>query len=129
MKDRDPVRGTPVESLHIPECDAAELKLEVTAEMFYNKLEELVDRTDSIDLLCIPGVTEILSEYFNNEILVELEEDAGLDEDDDPWAWDGEWDDDEEENDDDEEICDDDDEDEDDWGADGVEEEGADDED
>ena len=45
----------------------------ITDEMFYDKLEDKVYE-NSRTLLDIPGIYEIVSEYFNNEILEELEE-------------------------------------------------------
>lgn len=44
----------------------------VTHEMFDEKLAELV-RQES-DILSIPGVYEILSEHFNNDVLEALEQ-------------------------------------------------------
>lgn len=45
----------------------------VTDEMFDKKLEEIVGRASAGDLLAIPGVYEVVSEHFNNDVLTELE--------------------------------------------------------
>lgn len=45
----------------------------VTREMFEEELEKLIGERSDI-LLSIPGIYEVLSEHFNNEILERLEE-------------------------------------------------------
>lgn len=46
----------------------------VTTEMFDEALQELLSKETGSDLLSIPGVYEVLSEHFNNEVLEKLEE-------------------------------------------------------
>ena len=46
----------------------------VTDEMFENKLEDLVGKMSTVDLMAIPGINEILREELNNEVLDELEQ-------------------------------------------------------
>jgi len=41
----------------------------VTNEMFDEKLQEICDEEGAPNLLTIPGVYEVLSEHFNNEVL------------------------------------------------------------
>lgn len=45
----------------------------VTEEMFQQKLEEIVGRMSTDQLLATPGVAEILREELNNEVLNELD--------------------------------------------------------
>ena len=45
----------------------------ITDEMFYRKLHEFVSEMAADYLLGLPGIYEILSEHFNNEILSSLE--------------------------------------------------------
>lgn len=49
----------------------------VTDEMFDNKLEEIVDKVVDESgpgaIMSIPGIYEILSEHFNNDVLEALE--------------------------------------------------------
>ena len=63
---------------------------QIDNNQFDNKLIEIIDREDmpACVLLSIPGIYEILSEYFNNDIIDELEnegnsEEAEISEDDD----------------------------------------------
>jgi len=44
-------------------------KLEITSEEFHRILVEIVQETDPITLLRVPGVYEALAEHFNNEVL------------------------------------------------------------
>jgi hypothetical protein len=44
----------------------------INNEMYINKITELVNGTSASLLLSIPGVSDILIEYFNNEALNEL---------------------------------------------------------
>ena len=46
----------------------------VTQEMFNNKLAEILDQTDGDALLMIPGLYEVVSEHFNNDVIEALEE-------------------------------------------------------
>lgn len=46
----------------------------VTDDIFYSKLVELVGETSPRTLLAVPGVYELLSEHFNNEVLDALED-------------------------------------------------------
>lgn len=52
---------------------------EITNEQFDRKLAEILDRDRASSLLSIPGVYEVLSEEYNNQVLEELEDepDAG----------------------------------------------------
>ena len=50
---------------------------EITNDQFDSKLAELVSETPAGHLLTIPGVYEILSEWFNNDIIDALTEDDG----------------------------------------------------
>ena len=43
-----------------------------TDEDFDAKLEKLLDECSGADLLAIPGLYEVVSEHFNNEILAAL---------------------------------------------------------
>lgn len=45
----------------------------VTEEMFQQKLEEIVGRMSTDQLLATPGVAVILREELNNEVLNELD--------------------------------------------------------
>lgn len=45
----------------------------ITAEMFEEKLREILEESTGNSLLAIPGLFEVVSEYFNNEIMDELE--------------------------------------------------------
>ena len=45
----------------------------VTNEMFEQKLEEILKTYNGAQLLTIPGVYELLSEHFNNEVLSALQ--------------------------------------------------------
>jgi len=45
-------------------------------EEFDAKLEEILDDQTGSSLLLIPGIYEIVSEHFNNEILEAMEEDG-----------------------------------------------------
>jgi hypothetical protein len=45
----------------------------VTTELFDEELKEILDAEYAPDLLSIPGVYEILSEHFNNEVLTNLQ--------------------------------------------------------
>jgi hypothetical protein len=47
-----------------------------TPEQFDAKLEELLKLETPETLLVIPGIYEILSEHFNNEVLADLSADA-----------------------------------------------------
>jgi hypothetical protein len=47
-----------------------------TDEQFDNKLEELLKLETPETLLAIPGIYEILSEHFNNEVLADLAADV-----------------------------------------------------
>lgn len=47
-----------------------------TDEQFDAKLEEIVKREKPEMLLTIPGVYELLSEHYNNEVLADLAADA-----------------------------------------------------
>ena len=51
----------------------------VTQEMFDNALQEYCSEMTVKQILDIPGIYEILSEYFNNEVLAELESNRELD--------------------------------------------------
>lgn len=46
----------------------------VTDEMFDRMLVDILDDTDSSEILAIPGVYDLVKEYFNNEVLEQLEE-------------------------------------------------------
>jgi hypothetical protein len=46
----------------------------VTTEMFAKKLEELVGKLSTAELMAMPGFYEIASEELNNEVLKELED-------------------------------------------------------
>jgi hypothetical protein len=46
----------------------------VTDEMFQNKLEEIVEAASTEELMSIPGISEILREHYNNDVLCELDE-------------------------------------------------------
>ena len=45
----------------------------VTHKMFDKKLEEIIE--ERFDIISIPGVYEVLSEHFSDQVLEELEED------------------------------------------------------
>jgi hypothetical protein len=47
---------------------------EITTEEFHNRLNDKI-ADEAATLLAIPGIAEILSKHFNNEILEEYEED------------------------------------------------------
>lgn len=47
----------------------------VTDEMYEDKLERILCEMTADMLLSIPGIHEILSEHFNNQILDELDDD------------------------------------------------------
>ncbi|MBW1953532.1 MAG: hypothetical protein JRI66_10685 [Deltaproteobacteria bacterium] len=55
-------------------------KRTITSEEFNNILVEIIGETDPIVLLRIPGVYEILSEHFNNEVLERWEQENLIDE-------------------------------------------------
>lgn len=55
----------------------------VNKDDFDEKLIEIVGELTPAGLLSIGGVYEVLSEYFNNEIIAELDEDEEEDENDD----------------------------------------------
>jgi len=55
----------------------------VTTEMFTNKLEELVHQYVLREWVTIPGLYEILSEYYYNEVLAELKSEKEEEESDD----------------------------------------------
>ncbi len=44
----------------------------VTQELFDEKLEEILDEQTGSTLLAIPGLYEVVSEHFNNQVLDEL---------------------------------------------------------
>jgi hypothetical protein len=44
----------------------------ITDEMFSEKLEEILDEGSASDLLAIPGIYEIVSEHFNNDVIERL---------------------------------------------------------
>ena len=46
----------------------------ITHEMFMQKLEELLDKESGSSLIQIPGLYEVCSEFFNNKVLEELED-------------------------------------------------------
>ena len=48
---------------------------EITNNIFDRKLCEILDTQPASSLLSIPGIYEILAEYFNNDVLEELESD------------------------------------------------------
>lgn len=50
-------------------------KQEIPHEVFYNKLEEIVNEMSGDEVLMIPGIYEILAEELNNEVLEELQKD------------------------------------------------------
>ena len=52
----------------------------VTQEMSNDKLAEVIDEQKASNLLTIPGIFEILSEHFNNEILARFDNDQALQE-------------------------------------------------
>tara|TARA_R100001443_G_scaffold8698_1_gene18098 strand:- start:693 stop:1007 length:315 start_codon:yes stop_codon:yes gene_type:complete len=47
----------------------------INNEMYINKITEIVNGTSASFLLSIPGVSEILIEFFNNDALDELHDD------------------------------------------------------
>lgn len=47
----------------------------LTQEEFERRLSEMIDRKDASYLLTIPGIYDILSEEYNNDILDEWEKD------------------------------------------------------
>ena len=49
----------------------------ITQEMFDDKLYETLDFVTAASLVTIPGIYEILSEYYNNQIIEELEMERG----------------------------------------------------
>jgi hypothetical protein len=51
------------------------MSMNITQEAFDAKLAEIMDESPASSLLSIPGVYEAVSEYFNNDVLAELEED------------------------------------------------------
>ena len=68
----------------------------VTQEMFDEKLEKILDDQTGGSLLIIPGVYEIVREYFNNDVLEALEEEREEDDEDDDEDDEDEWEDPEE---------------------------------
>lgn len=50
----------------------------VTEEMFVKKLAKVIDEQKASSLLTIPGIYEILSEHFNNEVLARFDNDQAL---------------------------------------------------
>ena len=46
----------------------------ITAEQFDRKLFEILREIRGIDLISVPGIYEIVSEVFNNEILESFED-------------------------------------------------------
>ena len=55
----------------------------ITSEQFDEALEELVGDLLASEILIIPGIYEVLSEEFNNEVLFNLARAAGLEDDND----------------------------------------------
>lgn len=53
----------------------------VTSRMFSGRLAEVIDGHKASNLLTIPGIYEILSEHFNDEILARFDNDRALAED------------------------------------------------
>lgn len=49
--------------------------MEITNEQFDSKLAELLDEQPASVLLSVPGVYEILSEHFNNDVIDAIEDD------------------------------------------------------
>jgi len=47
----------------------------ITEDMFYEKVENILNRLSGIELLAIPGIYAILCEELNNQVLEELTED------------------------------------------------------
>ena len=45
----------------------------VTSEMYDAKLAEVLDEVGGSGLLAVPGVYEVVSEHFNNDVLEALE--------------------------------------------------------
>lgn len=52
----------------------------VTDDMFATKLEEIVGRMTTAELMAIPGFHELAREELNNQVLQELEDDREADE-------------------------------------------------
>ena len=46
----------------------------ITDDMFDSKLIEILDEHPASHLLKVPGIVEIVSEHFNNDVLDALEE-------------------------------------------------------
>lgn len=42
---------------------------DVTQEMFDNGLEKILSEMTGADLLLVPGIYEVVSEHFNNDVL------------------------------------------------------------
>jgi hypothetical protein len=49
------------------------MKTKISDQEFYNKLEKKLSEITAASLLTIPGIYEIVSEEFNNEIIEEFE--------------------------------------------------------
>lgn len=47
----------------------------ITQDQFDEKLVEIINESPATNLLTIPGIYEILSEHFNNDILKSIEND------------------------------------------------------
>jgi len=51
------------------------VEVEISQELFDEKLEELVSEMSAESILAIPGVREIVAEAMNNEVLKGIRED------------------------------------------------------
>lgn len=49
----------------------------ITSEMFENKLTTLVEGMSTAELMTTPGISEILREELNNDIIIALENERG----------------------------------------------------
>jgi len=49
--------------------------MEITQDMFDSKLTEILGRQTADRLLAVPGIYEVVSEHFNNEVLDAIAED------------------------------------------------------
>ncbi len=47
--------------------------MEISNEEFDRKLEEILDKMTGGQLLAIPGLYEVVSEFLNNKVIEELE--------------------------------------------------------
>lgn len=54
----------------------------ITTDEMTTAIEDLVDGMTSADILAVPGVYELLSEYLNNEAIDHILDSEDLDEDD-----------------------------------------------